>query len=272
MGIEQMTFSLSPMIIVPLTGLDGQGVIKVKTLFDSGSGSDWIARPLLNLLKFNPRGETRLLVHAFGRSQMQTLQCVDVLIKFDDGRELAIICFVIEEFMVHIVAPGVKEFLIHNNSSDVGDLNLEDIVDPASVDTDHQHISDGIGLVLSDATICKLLRGSPVVLTQWDMILQPTQFGIAVSGLVPSPLRANTTITNAKLIWPHIVEDDFPVAQSDLCPYIDIDLLWKREMLGILKDEPHDNDARAWVEFQKTVVHDARTKRFTVGLPWNSKK
>ena len=56
MGIEQMTFSLSPMIIVPLTGLDGQGVIKVKTLFDSGSGSDWIARPLLNLLKFNPRG------------------------------------------------------------------------------------------------------------------------------------------------------------------------------------------------------------------------
>ena len=67
------------MIIVPLVGLDNQA-IRVKTLFDSGSGTDWIAEPLLKNLKHNFRGKTKVQVHAFAHSKVDTFQSVEVMI------------------------------------------------------------------------------------------------------------------------------------------------------------------------------------------------
>ena len=102
-----MTFSLSPMIIVPLVGLNDQAV-RVKTLFDSGSGTDWIVEPLLKHLRHNLRGKTKVQVHAFAHSKVDTFQSVEVMIKFSDGHDMVLECLVIKNFMVHIVVKGIK--------------------------------------------------------------------------------------------------------------------------------------------------------------------
>ena len=68
-----MTFSLSPMIITPLVGKDDQAVT-VKTLLDSGSGTDWIAKDMLKMVRHNMRGPTKLKVHAFEHSKSRVFE------------------------------------------------------------------------------------------------------------------------------------------------------------------------------------------------------
>ena len=114
LSIDQITFSLSPLIILPLVG-PSKKVVKVKTLFDSGSGSNWIARPLLNSLVYNKMDNLSLKVHTFGKSMNEEFQAVEVLIQFDDGNRLALKCLVIKEFMVHIVVPGIKDFILRGS-------------------------------------------------------------------------------------------------------------------------------------------------------------
>ena len=79
--------------------------------------------------------------------------------------------------MPHIKGPRLTQCAEVN-------LDLQEIVNPASKDTDHEDISDGVGLVLSTASYNFLAKANPVLVKNLDLCLQPTRFGIAVSGCV----------------------------------------------------------------------------------------
>ena len=73
-----MDFSFSPTLIVPLI-TDESNVYKVRTLLDSGSGTNWICEKLLPFLKYVKLGEQKLNVLTFNgvrKGRFQLVECI----------------------------------------------------------------------------------------------------------------------------------------------------------------------------------------------------
>ena len=74
---KQADISLSPTIILPLLTNDNN-VYKVRTLMDPGSGTNWIAKDLLNKIEFTIVGSEVLEVVTFDNIVKQKFQLVEI--------------------------------------------------------------------------------------------------------------------------------------------------------------------------------------------------
>ena len=201
-GIEKQQESVNnfiaftPTIILPLMSSKEESYT-VRTLLDSGSESNWIARDVLKYIKHTKVGVVRLRVRHFDGVTPKKFQLVQLYIRRADKwrpdrhsfAEIGKIydklnCIVYEGFFHHRYVTGLKQFI-----RDTGKISEEvcvKIIEP-SYKVDHQELNLGTALVLSNAGKLKIMEENthPIMMRKSGLMLEPTVFGYAVSGSIP---------------------------------------------------------------------------------------
>ena len=115
-----------------------------------------------------------------------------------------------------------------------------------------------------------------ITLHKIDILLEPTIFGVAISGAIPAYLRNPDNIIMANNIAPSLVNGHHDprlfLTRDDVTLPEDVSFMWEQENLGIQPEEQHEDHRLAWESFINSIVRDETSGQYTVGLPWNSKK
>ena len=270
-------FSFLPTIIMPLCA-SKDSIYKVRTLLDSGAGHSWIANGLLQHVNYTRMPAQRLTIATLNGSVKRKCQMVQVY--FLSNNLIPIECFVLDDFVEHIMVYRLKEFLTSN--TDLTEEVISQIVDPAEVAIDHRNLSMGTGLVLSNAAtalICPA-ESTKLNLKEHRLIIEPTLFGLAISGEIPQPLREDTKVIQAMCITPKVCKDP---ETSNTTPDIhqklgfqrdvledEIKFLWEKDNIGIFSHEIHDDDLIAIQRLENSMVQ-TETGQFEIRLPFNDK-
>ena len=270
-GQKDAEISLSPTIVIPLL-TSQKKPYKVRTLLDSGSMTNWIAKELLDMLDYTVKGHTLLEVFTMTGKIQKRFQLVEVYYSHDD-QEDNLMCYVHDEFTQHITVKGLPEYIKGN--SNITQEQFIIITDPATQDVDHKDISLGIGIILCTASINKLRTEEVIHLKGLNMLLEPTIFGTAVSGSVPQSLRGSIDTICAHNIVPRLavkvseplfrVEDEEEEVLRQNLHFLD-----NQESLGISSKEVHGDDKIAWEHFVNTTKRIGH-KEFEVRMPFNEK-
>ena len=271
-------FSFLPTIILPLcTGKDSY--YRVRTLLDSGAGHSWIANAILNKVNYTSMPPQKLTIGTLNGSVRR--KCRMVQIYFHTHTLIPIECFVLDDFVEHIMVNGMKQYL--RKETTLNDDMIRKIVDPGDTSVDHANISQGTALVLSSAASSLLCprESTRINLQEHRLLLEPTIFGIALSGEIPATLRETSRVVQAMCTTPKIHEkngianDNLPGIHSELGYHKEIledeiKLLWDKETLGIFIHEVHDDDAIATRRLEQSMIQ-LESGQFEVKLPFNGK-
>ena len=189
--------AFSPSLVMPLNNRNVDGIYKVRTLIDSGSGSNWIAKDILPKIQYTLIGHKQLRVRTFGKEVVGRYKIVQIYFE-NTHKKYAVRCYMIEDFLKHILVKGVKDYIRKNTNLSEDTINR--IVEPTE-NVDHR---DGTGLVLSHEELRLITKetDSRLCLPDQQLILDDTYFGIAVSGKVPNCLLRDTHISQAKWVIP----------------------------------------------------------------------
>ena len=195
--------SVSPTLVVPLFTRHRR-YFRVRTLLDPVSGTNWIVRSLLRELCYTTKGHETLEVATFNGNVTRKFSLVEVY--YEDGNKLtqALTCYVYDEFTRHITVEGIVEY-IRSNAPFQQEM-FKDIVDPTTDQIDHGDKSRGIGMILSSASINLIRKRQPnVYLDTMNILLEPTIFGAAISGEVPTHLRSQMNIIQFNHMAPRVI-------------------------------------------------------------------
>ena len=273
--------SLSPTIVFPLVNNTSNSIFKVRTLLDPGSGTNWIAKEVLDKVLYSIVGNEILEVITFNNTVKKKFELVEVY--YEDVEEQlvqSLRCYVIKNFTRHIAVRGMVDF-IRNNSRDTKEPEvcklLENMVDPATKNVDHGKENQGIGIILSSSAINKIRTKDKIVhMSELQVLLEPTIFGVAISGKIPGHLRGNIEVIQANCIVPiqanTMVDPELYTLEEETTLRQDIDFIWGQENLGVMPGEVHDNEKIAVDHFIDSVQYDSGTNKYTVSLPWNNKQ
>ena len=279
-------YAFSPSLVLPLRNRKGDGGYRVRTLIDSGSGSCWITKAILSKINYTVIGHKQLRVRTFGKEVVGRYKIVQIY--FESAHtKYAVRCYVIENFLKHILVKGLKDYLRQN--TELSEEVISRIVDPTE-DVDHE---EGTGLVLSHEELSLITKetGSRLCIPEQQLILDDTYFGIAISGKVPNSLLKDTHIRQANWVVPEIIESEDPkeiwIYQSDIQEEIEtingpcedcskrhmledqLKILADKEHLGITKSEWQHVDDLAALEHYKTTMKRHANGQFEVRLPTN---
>ena len=273
---QQAEVSLSPSIIIPLlTGEKEKKFFRVRTLLDSGSGTNWIVMSLLKHIEYTVKGSERLEVITFSGTVYKKFLLVEVLYPTPGGRAANLICYAHDSFTKHVAVKGMTEY-VRSEAKIESDL-LSRLADPATMETDHNDLSQGTGLILCSASINKIRSSENIInLKDINILLEPTIFGVAISGAIPPKLRDPKSTILAQNATPSLVNQHQDPrqfqARAEVTLPEDISFMWEQETLGIRPEEVHEDHRLAWDSFMKTITRDENSGQYTVGLPWNEKK
>ena len=283
-------------MIVPLISFNNVS-FKVRTLLDSGSESNWIARDILKFIKHTKLDTIRLKVRHFNGVTPKRFDLVQIYIKRSDKwkpdrkslKDISNVydtldCLVYEGFFHHRLVHGLKFFI--KNTGRISDCVCDQVVEPSG-EVSHKDINLGTGLVLSNSGKMKIMEenSQPIILKSHKLMLEPTVFGYAVSGNIPPTLTEKIQELQVGCINPSIVTDrevetscHFIGYQNIFCPgegdlEDEVRCLWEKEhSLGVLKDETHTNDDLAREIFKGGVSFDNTSNQYVTPLPFNGKE
>ena len=271
-------FSFLPTIIMPLyTGKDS--IYRVRTLLDSGAGHSWIAGRLLKYINFTRMPSQRLTIGTLNGSVNR--KCELVQIYFRKLTLIPIECFVLDDFVEHIMVYGLKKYL--KEETELDEYTINKITDPSDVEVDHADLSLGTGLVLSNAAMALICpsQSTRINLREHRLILEPTIFGLAISGEIPQMLRSHTRVVQTLCTTPKLCntvpEDNH--TSTDIHSELgyekevledEIRFLWDKTDLGIFNHEVHDDDRIAVRRLEESMVH-LESGYFEIRLPFNNK-
>ena len=291
--------NMTPTLIVPIKTDKGKN-FKVRTMLDSGSSANWIAKDLLQHIKFTSMGKCKVQVHHFGGIKTQTYQVVQIYIDTNDAlfkhkvdnknkNQISIECFVNDEFTFHRMVPGIKNYIKRNYT--LADYILDKIIEPNTMDISHANINKGTALILSNTTKIQLMgrNSKNIRLSRVDLLLEQTIFGYCVSGKIPDKLLSNAYDIESNTIVPIIVhnrhisecqmgDEYFPGYQAILSPdYENLDnmvrMCWEKELsLGVMKNETHTDDEKAIKVVKEGITFDNELGQFSTPLPFNGKE
>ena len=232
--------SLSPTIIIPLRNNTDES-FRVRALLDSGSGTNWITASLLKFVAHEVKGNDILEVVTFSGSVTKKFPLVEVFYKDLNNTTFSLLCYVHDTFTRHTSAKGMVDYIV-NNSKIKYDY-FDSLVDPTSLDVDHSQESLGIGIILCSSSINRIrTKGNVIQIPELEILLEPTIFGVAISGAIPPCLQDQANIFLANKISPRLVCKRKVEEQVT-------DLQDKKENLKTLKS---DNDKL------KMTLHDTR--------------
>jgi len=87
------------------------------------------------------------------------------------------------------------------------------ISDPGDPHVDHGRESQAVGLVLCPASTNKLRTSHAIVhIRELDLLLEPTIFGMAISGSIPDRLRSTARNVSVSCAIPYIIKEVSPIS------------------------------------------------------------
>ena len=271
---KEAEVSICPTIIIPVLGNNGR-YFRVRTLLDSGSGTNWISRKVLNRVKHTIKARNTLTVSTFGGEVKQKFTLAEIYIHDDKGKIRNIMCYVQDQYTAHMTAEGIVSHIAFNHTTPHS--LSKPLADPNSLEVDHTDAADLVGMILCSATTNTLRTNEPItLLPELKMLLEPTIFGTAISGAIPKSLRSSHQRVSAHNVAIKPVCDfrdpQLFLSEEDVTLAEDISFLWKQEQIGIMPKEQNIDDKKAWDHFINNIHRDQVTGQFTVRLPFNDKK
>ena len=248
---------------------------RVRTLLDSGSGTNWIVKNILQHVQHTVKGTELMEVHTFHGAVRKRYPLVEIYYQDPFNVTQSIMCYVHDSYVrhVHISLTGY----IQNRYNDADPFWINKLADPGDPRVDHGFESQGVGMVLSPATTNKLRTTHPIIhLEDLNILLEPTIFGIAISGAIPEYLRDSAHRVSVSCTVPQLVDKVRNPALfsegNEISLLDDIQFLWKQEQLGIKPVEENVDHTKAWELFLESITRDETTGQYTVRLPYNDKK
>ena len=174
---------------------------------DSGSGTNWIAESVLKYVSHAKRGSCVLEVHSFHGSVRKKHSLVEVYYKDMQNNTQSIMCYVHDSYIRHTKLNMANFILGQRQQGKCAPFTLPGpLADPGDSNVSHGHESQGVGLVLSPATINKLRTIDPIIrIKELDILLEPTIFGVVISGAIPEHLRSAADWVSVQFIAPRVV-------------------------------------------------------------------
>ena len=266
--------SISPTLIIPLN-TNGDRPFKVRTLLDSGSGTNWIVKNILQHVQHTVKGTELMEVHTFHGAVRKRYPLVEIYYQDTQKLTQSIMCYVHDAYVRHIHLNLTGYIQSKYNTSDPFWINK--LADPGDPRVDHGFESQGVGMVLSPATTNKLCTAHAIIqLHDINMLLEPTIFGVAISGAIPEHLRNRAHQVSVSCTVPQMVnntKDHMLFSEGNEVSLLDdIQFLWKQEQIGIQPVEENVDHTKAWDLFLESISRDSVTGQYTVRLPYNEKK
>ena len=106
---------------------------------------------------------------------------------YEDGNKVTqgLTCYVYEEYTRHVTVQGILEHI--RTRAPFQQEIFKYMVDPTTDQIDHGNESLGIGMILCSTSINRMRGRHPTVLLDTlNILLEPTIFGVAISGEVPT--------------------------------------------------------------------------------------
>ena len=198
-------FSISPTLIIPLT-TNGDRPFKVRTLLDSGSGTNWIVKNILQHVQHTVKGSELMEVHTFHGAVRKRYPLVEIYYQDEQQVTQSIMCYVHDAYVRHIHINLTSYIQSKYNTLDPFWIN--NLTDPGDPRVDHGFESQGVGMVLSPATTNKLRTTHAIIhLHDINMLLEPTIFGVAISGAIPEHLRDRAHQVSVSCTVPYLVNN-----------------------------------------------------------------
>ena len=275
---EQGDFHLSGLVIATLKSKSkGNSPYRVRTILDSGAGTNFISETILPHIKHEYLATKTLNVTGINSSENKSMKLVKVFIDNKGSQNQHIKCYTIPSMInFNIDENNLRKFYKHfvDNCAPKG-TQIPQIV------ADH---GTGIGLVLGPGTIREISTENPKYIKEY--LVDFTIFGPAVSGKLPpnelgnismnAILQEITSVSQSVDCLLAEVNDLELSAESDIDRKLDLlgdlQFLHDKEILGIKQDELHNDDLLCIQQFKNSIVHDQETKKYIVSLPFNSKK
>ena len=166
-------FSFLPTIIMPLyTGKNGH--YRVRTLLDSGAGHSWITGKILKYVNHTLMPSQKLTIGTLNGSVSR--KCKLVQVYFRTETLVPIECFVLDDFVEHIMVKGMKEYL--RSETVLEEHEIEKVIEPSNNTIDHANISQGTAMVLSNAAISLICtrKSLRINLVEHRLVLEHTIF------------------------------------------------------------------------------------------------
>ena len=179
--------SICPTIIIPVLANNGR-YFKVRTLLDSGSGTNWITTDVLNRIKHTIIKRKTLEVSTFSGEVRQKFTLAEIYIHDDRGKLITITCYAIDRYTAHVPVEGIVPHIRYNHTTPYN--FSKELADPNSLEVDHTDAADQVGMILCSATINRLRTSEQIThLPELKILLEPTIFGTAISGAIPKILK-----------------------------------------------------------------------------------
>ena len=180
--------SISPTLIIPLHTESGIP-FKVRTLLDSGSGTNWIVKSLLKYVRHTKIRTELMEVHTFHGTVKKKYQLVEIYYTDSQNNIQPITCYVHDSYVRHIQI-NMANYILGQQGNCAPFTIPGPLADPGDTQVSHGFESQGVGLVLSPASTNKIRTADPIIrINELDILLEPTIFGVAISGAIPYHLR-----------------------------------------------------------------------------------
>ena len=208
--------SISPTIIIPLHTESGIP-FKVRTLLDSGSGTNWIVKSLLKYVRHTKIRTELMEVHTFHGTVKKKYQLVEIYYTDNQNNTQPITCYVHDSYVRHIQI-NMANYILGQQGNCAPFTIPGPLADPGDTQVSHGFESQGVGLVLSPASTNKIRTADPIIrINELDILLEPTIFGVAISGAIPNHLRDTANEMSVCFIAQQAVPE---VSSSQISQYI----------------------------------------------------
>ena len=180
--------SISPTVIIPLyTGTNNP--FKVRTLLDSGSGTNWVVKSVLKYVSHTKIRTEFMEVHTFHGSVKKKYDLVEIYYIDNQNNTQPIVCYVHDSYVRHIQL-DMADYILGQQSNCAPFTIPGPLADPGDTQVSHAFESLGVGLVLCSASTNKIRTPDPIIrINELDLLLEPTIFGVVISGAIPNHLR-----------------------------------------------------------------------------------
>ena len=241
-------------MIIPIKGVKND-IYKVRTLLDSGSGTNFISSIILPHLKTEYLATQPIKVTGINTTEVKSYDLYKVFINDNSCPVKHFKCYSL---------PGIMKYNINKvaYSNFIKDCySLPNFYDPLQAETNH---GEGLGLILGPGAIRDISFKSPEYFG--PHLVDFTFFGTAVSGRMPQVNQLVTykidvdheffknSIADDKYFYDENTEAKIELLEN-------LQFLQDKELLGVQPNEMHMEDAICMEKFKKDVVYDHNTKK-----------
>ena len=114
-GKKEADISLLPTVIIPMVSSIKGKQYRIRSLLDSGSMTNWIAKDLLKMLKYTVKGNNLLELNTLTGTIQKRFQLVEVYYLYRNI-EYNLTCYVHEEFTKYVTVDGLPEYIKENRN------------------------------------------------------------------------------------------------------------------------------------------------------------